>query len=171
MRIRSRLFVTYLILSAGLVAIAGGYLYPQVAREARVGVESRLDSAVRMVVVDLERRDASAAAGIDERIDALARAADARVTVVAADGRVVADSEFDGAALAALEGHAGRPEIEAARDHGEGRSVRYSRSVDADLLYHARRIEGGSLAGGVARASVPLTRVAAARAEAGRRLG
>src|SRR5687767_2916477 len=126
MRIRSRLFFTYLILAAGLVAIAGGYLYPQVAREARVGVESRLDTAVRMVVVDLERGEASAATDIDERVDALARAADARVTVVAADGGVIAGSEFDDAALAALENHAGRPEIKAARDHGEGRSVRYS---------------------------------------------
>src|SRR5688572_33169236 len=109
MRIRSRLFVTYLILAAGLVAIAGGYLYPQVAREARVGVESRLDTAVRMVVVDLERGEASAATDTDERVDALARAADARVTAVAADGGVIADSEFDDADLAALENHVGRP--------------------------------------------------------------
>jgi two-component system phosphate regulon sensor histidine kinase PhoR len=169
MRIRSRLFLTYLAVGGGLVAVAGAFLYPQVAREARAGIESRLDGGVRIVVADLERGDLPLAA-LDERVDALAQAADARMTVVAADGRVLADSEFDGAALAELENHAGRPEIEAARDRRQGHSVRYSRSVEADLLYHARLVEGGPLAGSVVRGGVPLTRVAAARREAGGRL-
>ena len=169
MRIRSRLFLTYLIVGGGLVAVAGAFLYPQGAREARAGIESRLDGGVRIVVADLERGDLPLAA-LDERVDALAEAAEARMTVVAADGRVLADSEFDGAALAALENHAGRPEIESARARREGRSVRYSRSVEADLLYHARLLQRGPLAGSVVRGAVPLTRVATARREAGGRL-
>ncbi len=168
MRIRGRLFLSYLILGIGLVGISGALLYPRVSSEARATVEAHLTAAVGMLTAELERGEAVGVPTLDERIDAMARAADVRLTVIAPGGRVIADSEFDGPALAALENHAGRAEVRAALASGEGRSVRYSRSVRADLLYLARRIDRGPLAGGVARAAVPLTRVAAARRHAER---
>jgi two-component system phosphate regulon sensor histidine kinase PhoR len=168
MRIQPRLFVTYLILGIGLAAVAGALLYPRLASEARAVAEARLEATAGMITVELERQGAADSLALDERIDALARAADARITIVARDGRVLADSDFDGAALAALDNHAGRAEVRAAQAGGVGRSVRYSRSVDADLLYHALRVDRGPLAGGVVRVAVPLTRVAAARAHAAR---
>ncbi|HUO99937.1 MAG TPA: ATP-binding protein [Gemmatimonadota bacterium] len=150
------------------------------ADEARAGIEDRVTTGVRLLAAGLERADAVetglSAAGeaggtaIDDHVDALGRAADARLTLVAPDGRVVADSEFDGAALAALDDHNSRAEVRAARARGEGVSVRYSGSVGSDLLYHARRIENGPWAGSVVRMAVPLTRVGAAQAAARREL-
>jgi two-component system phosphate regulon sensor histidine kinase PhoR len=60
----------------------------------------------------------------------------ARVTVVRADGVVLADSE----ARQPLENHAQRPEIVAARTNGDGFAVRHSATLGRDLFYLARRI-------------------------------
>jgi two-component system phosphate regulon sensor histidine kinase PhoR len=74
----------------------------------------------------------------DSVLDALAGASAGRVTLVARDGRVLADSRIDGARLAALENHALRPEIRAARAGEDGVATRYSTSVGRGLVYRAR---------------------------------
>ncbi|HET6617618.1 MAG TPA: ATP-binding protein [Gemmatimonadota bacterium] len=171
MRIRTRIFATYIALGVALIGATGAMLYDTVGDEARAGVQSRVDTGVRVVAAALEGWDGPPdAARLDARMDSLATAADGRVTVVDPQGRVLADSEFDGPALATLDNHAGRPEIRAAVRTGQGESVRYSRSVDEDLLYRAVRVRGGPWASSVVRMSVPLTRVSAAQAHARREL-
>jgi len=59
-----------------------------------------------------------------------------RVTVIAADGRVLADSQSD---PSTMENHAGRPEIRDAFAKGYGQSIRHSVTVNRDLLYYAVR--------------------------------
>ena len=171
MRIGTRIFATYLALGVALVGVTGAMLYDTVGDEARAGVESRVETGTRIVAAALEEWEGAPDEGrLDDRIDALASAADARITVVSSRGRVLADSEFDGVALAALDDHAGRAEIRAATASGEGESVRYSRSLDADLLYRAVRVESGAWDGAVVRIAVPLTRVSDAQAHARREL-
>lgn len=169
MRIGRRLLLTYIVVAVVAVLAAGAVLYDTLGDEARAGVEERVATGVRMLAVGLV--DASAdPVTLDARVDGLALAADARLTIVAPDGRVLADSEFDGAALAALDNHNSRVEVRQARATGQGRSVRASRSVGADLLYRARLVSGGPWAGSVARMAVPLSRVEAAKAAARREL-
>ena len=61
-----------------------------------------------------------------------------RVTIVDADGSVLAESNAD---RAQMENHAGRPEImQAARD-AYGSEIRYSHTLHYDLLYVAKRLE------------------------------
>jgi two-component system phosphate regulon sensor histidine kinase PhoR len=171
LRIGTRIFGTYLALGVALVGVTGAMLYDTVGDEARAGVESRVETGARILAAALEGWEGEPDEGrLDARIDALASAADARITVVSSEGRVLADSEFDGLALAALDNHAGRAEIRAASASGEGKSVRYSRSLDEDLLYRALRVESGPWDGAVARMAVPLTRVSAAQAHARREL-
>lgn len=62
----------------------------------------------------------------------------ARVTIVAADGRVLADSAED---PAAMEDHSNRPEIQQALATGEGRAVRRSPTLGRELIYLALRLE------------------------------
>ena len=67
-----------------------------------------------------------------------------RVTLVDSSGRVIGDSEFDGAALAQLENHAARPEIVAARSAPFGAAQRYSPSAGDEELYVAVRAPLGT---------------------------
>lgn len=75
-----------------------------------------------------------------ERIRQAARQAGARVTLVAADGSVLGDSEVAPESLAAVENHATRPEVEAARRDGIGFGQRRSSTVLAPFVYVARRV-------------------------------
>ena len=66
-----------------------------------------------------------------------------RITVIAADGRVLADSESE---TSTMESHAERPEVMAALNSGEGSAMRQSVTVGTRLLYYAIRenLPGGS---------------------------
>jgi two-component system phosphate regulon sensor histidine kinase PhoR len=94
-------------------------------------------------------------------VDAAARDVDARVTVIDADGRVVADSALSGAALRAVENHGGRPEVKAALSGQVARAERRSATVGADLLYAAVPIRQGGRVVGVARLSRGVERIEA----------
>jgi two-component system phosphate regulon sensor histidine kinase PhoR len=63
-------------------------------------------------------------------------ASGARVTVIAADGRVLGDSQAD---PQSMENHANRPEVLEAMATGEGRSARRSATLNRDFLYFAVR--------------------------------
>jgi two-component system, OmpR family, phosphate regulon sensor histidine kinase PhoR len=61
-------------------------------------------------------------------------ASGARVTIIARDGLVLADSQSDSQTM---ENYAGRPEIRDALAKGDGRSIRHSETLNRDLLYYA----------------------------------
>jgi len=60
----------------------------------------------------------------------------ARITIIAADGRVLADSQSE---TSTMETHADRQEVREALQSGEGRSIRQSVSLKEQLLYYAVR--------------------------------
>jgi two-component system phosphate regulon sensor histidine kinase PhoR len=76
-----------------------------------------------------------------------------RITVIRADGQVLADTVSD---PASMENHAGRPEIQDALRTGEGRSVRHSVTTQSDMVYYAvrRNLTDGSPI--VLRFAIPL---------------
>ena len=59
-----------------------------------------------------------------------------RVTVIASDGQVLADSQSDSSTM---ENHAARPEIRDALEKGEGQSIRRSVTMGRNLMYYAVR--------------------------------
>lgn len=77
----------------------------------------------------------------------------ARVTLIAADGRVLADSAHD---IETMENHSNRPEFRAAMAQGQGDSVRHSHTLDRDLVYCAIRLDRSNASPVVIRFAVPL---------------
>jgi two-component system phosphate regulon sensor histidine kinase PhoR len=90
-----------------------------------------------------------------------------RVTLVAKDGRVLADSEQD---PLKMESHAGRPEIKEALETGAGRAVRFSTTLGNELVYLASRWQTAGGTPFVLRLSLPVQRLDEARAGFRRRL-
>ncbi|MGH7389849.1 MAG: ATP-binding protein, partial [Candidatus Rokuibacteriota bacterium] len=80
-----------------------------------------------------------------------------RVTLVAAGGRVLGDSEVPVADLSRVENHADRPEVAAALGGRVGRDLRRSATVDAPLLYVAVPVAEGGRVIGVLRLALPLS--------------
>ena len=91
----------------------------------------------------------------------------ARVTVIAADGRVLADSAHD---IETMENHANRPEFRQAMAAGAGQSVRHSHTLDRDLVYWAMRFDRSPASPVIIRFATPLARINAALAQVRRNL-
>jgi two-component system phosphate regulon sensor histidine kinase PhoR len=64
-----------------------------------------------------------------------------RVTLIRADGVVVADSSRSWEQMLRMDNHAGRPEISAALEEGQGWSVRRSDTTGLDYVYAARVLD------------------------------
>lgn len=67
---------------------------------------------------------------------------DKRITLVSADGTVLADTAAD---AAALENHASRKEIREALKNGSGTSSRYSNTLLQKTLYYAEKLDNGTI--------------------------
>ncbi len=65
----------------------------------------------------------------------------ARVTVITADGAVIADSAVEDAGLSAIENHLSRPEVQQALATGQGRDIRASQTTGSRTMYRALRTE------------------------------
>jgi two-component system, OmpR family, phosphate regulon sensor histidine kinase PhoR len=143
------------------------YLYLEGAleryRSAEVTGQLKVDAGLaRMAVArDLKdlRHDAPGLAV------ALGRETRARVTIIAAGGEVVGDSEVPAAELAGLDNHAGRPEVREALAHGQGVAVRYSETLRADMLYVALLFHNPDRTPGVLRLALPLSSLDQAKRE------
>jgi two-component system phosphate regulon sensor histidine kinase PhoR len=119
-----------------------------------------VDQAVARLEAQASLLSPEVTTGISEG-DAWARRvstrAKARVTVIAADGRVVADSDEPSSQM---ENHADRPEVVAALAERSGHAVRFSRTVHRDLVYFAQvmpEVDGRRL---VLRLAIPVGEVA-----------
>jgi two-component system, OmpR family, phosphate regulon sensor histidine kinase PhoR len=80
----------------------------------------------------------------DSLADQAGAATGHRITLIDSTGHVVGDSEFDGPALQALENHAARPEVVAARRTGVGSIRRMSPSTGEERLYVAVKAPRGT---------------------------
>jgi two-component system, OmpR family, phosphate regulon sensor histidine kinase PhoR len=160
--LRGRMVLTAVVAAAvalaALLVLAG----PVLRRRATRQTEETLSAEARLmarVVEDALARGTDTEA-LDPLIDEASRDVGARVTVIARDGRVVADSAVSGQELASLENHAGRPEVKEALAGTTGESQRHSKTVGADLLYVAVPVRHGGQMVGVARLSRPVGSVA-----------
>jgi two-component system phosphate regulon sensor histidine kinase PhoR len=156
--LRGRMVTTAVVASAvalaALLLLAGPVLQRRAVRQTEETLSAEAHLMARVVEDALARGMGTEA--LDPLIDDASRDMGARVTVIAPDGRVVADSAVSGAELAALENHAGRPEVREALARGMGQSQRHSATLDVDLLYTAVPVRHGGRVVGVVRLSRPL---------------
>lgn len=100
-------------------------------------------------------------ATLQATVSELSRRAHIRVTVVAADGMVLADSAVGDAELLSLENHASRPEIIHALKSGRGTDIRSSHTTGERTFYVAlaleRKGEAAAGDGALVRVGLPLT--------------
>ena len=158
LRLRSRIAVSAVAASsAALIAVlllAG----PALKRRAMARTRDVLLAETRLMAHAVDQALAQGAdpGQLDPLVDEAAREIRARVTIVAPDGRVLADSAVSGSELAALENHGSRPEVREALARGEGTAVRKSATLGEDLLYAAVPIRRQGKLLGVARVALTL---------------
>lgn len=137
-----RLVLIYAVAVIFLLGVSG-FLVEQSAREALLEELEKGLTQQAVAVADL-----APSSGGQEFVDAVARNIEARVTLIAADGIVTGDSLRD---PETMENHAGRPEVQAARQGRIGTDRRLSATTGFSQLYVAVPAPDGS----VLRLSLP----------------
>ncbi|MEO6238208.1 MAG: ATP-binding protein [Vicinamibacterales bacterium] len=160
MRFRTKIFLTALAAAALAVLVATALVSWSVRRSLEQRIEHELGLEARMASEMLSHRSAATEAELDAEADAVGTILGARVTFIAADGRVVGDSELTAAQLLTVENHAARPEIVSAREQGFGAAQRHSTTVRTDMLYVAIPVQNpGMPLLAFVRLALPLTDV------------
>jgi two-component system, OmpR family, phosphate regulon sensor histidine kinase PhoR len=160
-RIAVKLTLTLLAFVAVTVLAAGLYLNHALERLAVESLESRLETAAALLHDEARARltTESSPSALHDFVRRTSRPTGSRVTLITADGRVVADSDVAVADLARVENHAGRPEVAAALAGRVGHDLRRSATIDAPLLYLAVPLteERAGAVRGVLRLALPLS--------------
>jgi len=146
-------FILLIIISMGILGVyltnfAGDIqldnLRSHLKKEARIIAEASVPSFL----------------GAGDDLDALAKTLgkeiETRVTIVAVDGTVLADSQED---PSTMENHSTRPEVKDALEFGLGESIRYSTTLHEQMMYIAVPITTQDSIVGVARVALPLVAV------------
>ncbi len=148
----ARIFLKLIIGVAGILTVGVvmmDLLVPPLARATLLEERTReLEQKARMLA---QLFPEGLAEPTPTRLHTLARETGVRLTLVARDGRVLADTDAD---PAHMENHAQRPEIAAALAGRIGSMERYSPTVGIQSLYVAIPVETGAL-----RLAVPLADV------------
>ncbi len=123
------------VLGGVFAALLGEVLDGAVAERTRRDLASRLEPLTTEFAADFLPGSSP-----HEKVRAVARQTGARVTLIAADGKVLADSEVDPDRLPSVENHGHRPEVLEARKTGTGFFRRTSATVGDPFVYVARRV-------------------------------
>jgi two-component system phosphate regulon sensor histidine kinase PhoR len=143
-----------------LAAVLASILLPRTLAEAataQLAQETRLLMAAVPEPVTFSGPDLA----LEGRLRQLVAGTDFRITVVAIDGTVLADSDRRDDELAAMDNHRSRPEIAAALARGEGSAVRHSDTTGQDTLYAARLVRNGEGRSWILRLGQPLSTISA----------
>jgi two-component system phosphate regulon sensor histidine kinase PhoR len=145
-------FGSLIVLALGVV---GGVVGAWVEQQALLQIEERLKSKAILLQEVVRGRS------IDElrsQVESLHKKIDERITLIAADGRVVAESDRDNPED--LDNHGHRPEVVAARGAPFGTATRYSTTVHKNMMYVAVHTPDASPVAFV-RVALPVTEVQA----------
>ncbi|MBL8800253.1 MAG: HAMP domain-containing protein, partial [Planctomycetia bacterium] len=136
-----RLFGTYAVLVLAVIAVLGKLIVNRVERFELKQIDDSLQA--KAALIDGMVQDWPD--GLVPLLEAYAKnwgqRMDARVTLIRADGSILADSHEK---PDRMENHLQRPEVSQARTEGVGRSTRYSRTVGESMMYVVRRTDGKS---------------------------
>ncbi|MBN1567606.1 MAG: PAS domain-containing protein [Acidobacteria bacterium] len=143
----------YLLMLLLVVFAVDAYVVRAIKKEFLDAAFSQLESLARLAV--LNPPQAAEENAIKKWAERFGQSG-VRMTVIAEDGRVLADSIED---PATMENHLPRPEIRDALMQGSGRAVRRSPTLGSDLVYLAQSCQSKEGLDLVIRLSLPLNRL------------
>ncbi|MBN1458839.1 MAG: PAS domain-containing protein [Armatimonadetes bacterium] len=167
MSLRWRITLVFVAMVGIILAGVGLRLRSAILRQTTDTLRQRLLAEARLSIVSAPEFPWDQSEALTAWTQELDQHLGARVTLVAADGTVVADSRYD---AAEMENHADRPERLEAMRRGWGSAVRRSDTLGTEMLYGAVAAQHEGSQGEVLRLALPLTAVEAASQELRRAL-
>lgn len=136
-KFRARLTLIFIMLIGVSVLLAGLFMAKMLKDSHIDALKSNMQRELRVILVNMEWKQTGTEAEqiqyFTDQANRLKTSADARVTYIRADGKVLGDSDHD---VATMENHLMRKEVVEARETGvAGSDIRYSTTVERNLLY------------------------------------
>jgi len=138
------------------LALLGMLVVSRVEDQFLQQVEGSLKSKAILVREAVAHR--SLQQDLQENIQTLGADSDLRITLIGAEGEVLADSQEQ---PRNMENHGQRPEVLEALEKTYGRATRYSSTVHQSMMYVALRIEANPQGVGFVRVALPLGQIEA----------
>jgi two-component system phosphate regulon sensor histidine kinase PhoR len=159
MKMQLKLFLTYLTLSVFGLSLAGVLISSFERKRSLTQLEQGMLSQSQLLssIFSSPLYDGSDIINLDSLADELGRRIQGRITIIDKEGKVLADSYQSGEALLNMENHKNRPEVAEALQDKVGKNIRYSYTIQEDMLYVASPIKAQGKIIGVARLALPLT--------------
>jgi two-component system phosphate regulon sensor histidine kinase PhoR len=159
MKMQSKLFLTYLVLSLVVLSLAGVLISTFERRRSLSQLEQSMVSETHLLsdIFAPSLLESLDLAKTDSLSDELGHKIQGRITIIDKEGRVLADSYQSGKDLLNMENHKNRPEVAEAFQGKAGKSIRYSYTIKEDMLYVASPVKAQDEIIGVARLALPLT--------------
>jgi len=132
---------------------AGSSLKSFYLRQTSLDLEARarlVEDRILPLLAPLNRKK------IDEICKSMGKRAATRFTVIGPTGVVYGDSHHD---PLTMDNHGTRPEVRAAMREGTGESIRFSRTLQRELMYTGVAVHKGETIAAVVRASIPVDAV------------
>ncbi|MFP4974356.1 two-component system histidine kinase PnpS [Paenibacillus sp. CN-4] len=156
-RIRLTMILMILI---GISMLGAGFTLAHFFRESHISaLEENMSREIKLLAGTFKfqpTEGTDAYAYYTEEAKRIAELTESRVTFITRDGRVIGDSERD---PQTMDNHSGREEEVLAAQGGFGRSIRFSETMDRDMLYVAGAVTSGKAFDGYIRLSMGLDAV------------
>ncbi|MDF2961005.1 MAG: histidine kinase [Paenibacillus sp.] len=162
-KFRARLTLIFILLIGSSVLIAGLFM-AQMLKESHIeALKTHMLRELRVILVSLdwekEGTDAEQIRFYTEQANRLRKSADARITYIRADGKVLGDSDH---AAVDMENHSTRKEVVDAKESGTvGTDMRYSTTIGRNMLYVAVPVKDNNQIKGYVRLAMSLQEVEA----------
>ena len=116
------------------------------------GIRTELQNTSVLIQTYINNYSIHDMSDIDMFIKETGKSINRRITIIDIEGNVIADSDKD---IETMENHKTRPEIQQALKYGFGKSVRYSSTLNMQMMYIAVPYEDEGEVNGVIRTSIP----------------
>nr|MBP8858332.1 hypothetical protein [Anaerolineaceae bacterium] len=150
-----RLVVLVVLVIGISYAVLGLYLSYTLKQDAQSSQENELLQSAQKVAEQLapDFRNVDQKEAVNKSIQSMAQVTGYRITIVSTDGTVLFDSEED---PQVMENHITRPEIAHALSGSPSIELRYSRTLQQQLMYAAVPVKSGLEILAVARTAYPV---------------
>jgi len=157
-KFRWRIAIPYVLLILVTMTGLGLYLGYSIRQSELEDLEAqlRVEAWLLSQLVGPEIARPPEPGSLDRQVEVWADTLGSRVTLIALDGSVLADSEED---AQGMDNHLDRPEVRQAIEQGEGKSVRFSQTQGNTRIYYAVPVKQGDQILGIVRLSLPLKEV------------
>jgi len=138
-RLLATLFAASLVVALACAALVGVLVHRAVRASYLAAMEDDIAARARLLAVDAAHDPGLDAQRLTSRVTEMSRLSGARITLIASDGTVLADSHAEPQRMV---NHLNRPEVAAAFARGQGTAVHRSGTLGELMVYGAVRLRG-----------------------------